>query len=431
MNAVFTIVAKNYLAHANTLGDSLKATNPDLAYHVILADEADGALDLSAQRYATMEARSIGIDGYLDMAFKYDLVEFATAIKPFVFEYLFDQHGYERIIYLDPDILVYSSASPILDALDENFMVLTPHLTKLSHSGKGAISEETILFVGTYNLGFVAFRNDEPGRSVLAWWRERLRGKAYADRMDALHVDQKWMDLVPAFFDEGVCVSRHPGLNVSHWNMHERELSVGPEGYRLDHRPLVFFHFSGFDPRHPDAITGSHKQSVLTLEQKPEYRELFADYAAKLLANRSDAAGASYSYGKFADGVRIYSFQRRLYRKLSENGYQFADPFATTAGSFHDLLRKNRLLISGEGASAEFSQRNIANAPRKLRALKRGLLMLKKVMGIRYYHLLMRTMAVLARPEEQAFLLETIDLDVPPRFGMIPGSPASSERMTR
>jgi hypothetical protein len=431
MNAVFTIVAKNYLAHANTLGDSLKATNPDLAFHVILADEAEGALDLSAQRYATLEARSIGIDGYLDMAFKYDLVEFATAIKPFVFEYLFDQFSYERIIYLDPDIFVYSSVAPILDALNENFMVLTPHLTKMSQSDRGAISEETILFVGTFNLGFVAFRHDENARSVLAWWRERLRSKGYADRMDALHVDQKWMDLVPAFFDEGVCVSRHPGLNVSHWNMHERTLSVGADGYRLDGSPLVFFHYSGFDPRHPDAITGSHKQSVITLEQKPEYRDLFADYASRLLANRSDAAGASYSYGTFVDGVRIFSFHRRLYRKLTEHGHRFADPFATTAGSFYDLLRRNRLLIVDGHAGAEFSQRNIANASQKLRTLKRGLLMLKKVMGIRYYHLLMRTLAVLARPEEQAFLLETIDLDVPTRFGMIPGSSGSSAGMAQ
>jgi hypothetical protein len=424
MNAVFTIVAKNYLAHANTLGDSLRSTNPDLAFHVILADESEGVLDLSAQRYPTIEARSIGIEGYLDMAFKYDLVEFATAIKPFVFEYLFEHGDYERIIYLDPDILVYSSVAPILDALDENFMVLTPHLTKLAHSDKGAISEETILFVGTFNLGFVAFRDGEPARSVLAWWRERLRTKGYADRMDALHVDQKWIDLVPAFFDSGVCISRHPGLNVSHWNMHERELSVGPDGYRLDGLPLVFFHYSGFDPRRPAEVTGAHKQSVITLERKPEYRALFSDYAEKLTANRSDAAGAAYSYGTFADGVRIFSFHRRLYRKLTEHGYRFPDPFATSVGSFYDVLRRNRLLIRSGDPGGEFSQRNVANAPRKLRMLKRGLLLLKKVVGIRSYHLLMRTMVVLARPEEQAFLLETVDLDVPIRFGMIPGSSA-------
>jgi hypothetical protein len=422
MNAVFTIVAKNYLAHANTLGDSLKATNPDLSFHVILADEAEGVLDPAAQRYATTEARSIGIDIYLDMAFKYDLVEFATAIKPYVFEYLFDRFEYERIIYLDPDILVYGSVAPILDELNESFVVLTPHLTKMPCSDKGAISEETILFVGTYNLGFVAFRNCATARSVLSWWRERLRFKGYADRMDALHVDQKWMDLLPAFYDEGVSVSRHPGLNVSHWNMHERELSVGPDGYELDGRPLVFFHFSGFDARYPDAITGPHKQSVITLENKPEYRELFADYANRLTANRSDAADAAYSYGAFADGVRIFSFHRRLYRKLTELGYHFEDPFATTTGSFYEMLRHNRLLIESAHSRGEFSQRNVPHASRKLRMLKRGLLVLKKFIGIRYYHLLMRTMAVLARPEEQVFLLETVGLDVPIRFGMIPGS---------
>jgi hypothetical protein len=190
----------------------------------------------------------------------------------------------------------------------------------------------------------------------------------------------------------------------------------------------VFFHFSGFDARYPDAITGPNKQSVLTLDQMPEYRALFKDYADKLLANRSEAAGAGYSYGVFANGVRVFSFQRRLYRKLTENGHRFADPFATSAGSFYDMLRRNRLLILDGHSGGEFNQRNIANAPRKLRMLKRALLMLKKLIGIRTYHLLMRTMVVLARPEEQAFLLETVDLDVPTRFGMIPASSAATGR---
>ncbi len=102
MNAVFTIVARNFLAQARTLGDSLAQTCPGLPFHVILADEAGDELDLSRERYPTVEAKDIGLPAYRDMAFKYDLVEFATSIKPFVFDHLFRRHGYEKVLYVDP-----------------------------------------------------------------------------------------------------------------------------------------------------------------------------------------------------------------------------------------------------------------------------------------------------------------------------------------
>jgi hypothetical protein len=425
MDAVFTIVAKNYLAHARTLGDSLKQLYPELPFYVVLADDTEGQLDIRTEPYTTVGASELGIEGYREMAFKYDLVEFATAIKPSVFEYLFARRPYDRIIYFDPDIFVYDRLDPIFDALRENFMVLTPHMTKIGLSGGGAISEETILFVGTYNLGFVAFRRDERSFEVIRWWRDRLRRQGYADRLDALHVDQKWMDLIPAFFDEGVRISRHPGLNVAHWNMHERELVYRAGRYYLDGEPLVFLHYSGFDPRRPDSITGEHKQSLVTLDNMPEYRPLFTEYAKHLASNTTASASLGYSFGKFSNGVRIYSFQRRLFRRLLQEGVTFGDPFATTPGSFYDMLRRHRLLLTGSAAGGEFNQRNVANAGRKLKLLRGALLLLKKVVGIKYYHLLMRTLAVLSRPEEQIFLLESLDLDLKPRFGAIPGASSS------
>jgi hypothetical protein len=425
MNAVFTIVAKNYLGQAHTLGDSLRAVHPDLAFHIILADEADGLLELPHEPYPTIEARQMGIDSYEEMAFKYDLVEFATAIKPFVFEYLFRRFGYERIIYFDPDIFVYSSLDVVFAELDENFMVLTPHMTKIEISHCSAISEETILYVGTFNLGFVAFNNSESAQAVIRWWKDRLRDKGYADRVDALHVDQKWMDLIPAFFDRGVRIARHPGFNVSHWNLHERHLTVRDGVYMLDDQPLVFFHYSGFDPRYPDLITGQHKQSVMTLHDKPEYRALFQAYADHLGRNRPASRTMPYSYGRFANGVRIFSFHRRLYRRLTDLKFAFAEPFATTAGSFYDVLGKNGLLIVDESVDGEYSQSTVANAGAKLRMLRRAMLLMKKLLGIKSYHLLLRVLSVLSRPEEQTFLLQSLKLDVPPRFGTIPGSPPS------
>src|ERR1039458_3244465 len=96
MNAIFTIVAKNYLARAKTLGDSVKRIHPELPFYIFLSDELDGTIDLAQEKYPVIEARSLGIPQCRNMAFYYGILEFCCAIKPFCFQYLAQRHGYEK-----------------------------------------------------------------------------------------------------------------------------------------------------------------------------------------------------------------------------------------------------------------------------------------------------------------------------------------------
>jgi hypothetical protein len=420
MNAVFTIVAKNYLPQARTLGDSIRRIHPDLPFYILLADETEGLLDLTKEQHPVIEVKDIGIVGYRDMAFKYSLVEFSTGIKPFVFEHLFERFQFEKIIYLDPDTFVYSSLDPIFDSLDSHFMILTPHITKLSLTDDGTKSENDFLINGTYNLGFVALHHRDAARTVLRWWSARLKDKGYIDRLDGLFTDQKWMNLLPCFVDQGVLISRNPGYNLAHWNMHERELSFSNGQYLVDGCPLVFFHFSGFDPHKPDRAAKSADATKSDLQNKPEWRQLFIDYADNLLSNQTEEAAHSYVYGVFNNRVKIFAFQRRLYRRLIESGFHFEDPFSTDQGSFYDLLQKNRMVIYEQIVAGEYTKKDFAGAETKLKALTSGMILLKKVVGIKYFHLLSRILSVLCQPEEQVYLLETLHGNLPIRFGRIP-----------
>jgi hypothetical protein len=67
-------------------------------------------------------------------------------------------------------------------------------------------------------------------------------------------VDQKWIDLVPAFFDK-VCILKHPGCNIAYWNLHERTLSQGKDAILVNNQPLCFFHFSGVKASKPDVLS--------------------------------------------------------------------------------------------------------------------------------------------------------------------------------
>jgi hypothetical protein len=416
MDAIFTIATKSYLPQARTLGDSIRAIHPDLEFRVFLADESEGLIGLAGEKHPLIEIKDIGVPAYLDMAFKYDLVEFCTAIKPFVFEYLFDRCGRQRVLYFDPDIYVYSDLRVILERLNDHFVVLTPHLTALDRTDSGTKPYDDFLRCGVFNLGFIGLNGSPKGRSLLSWWKARTQVAGYADFGDGLYVDQKWADFFPCVDDHGVCIARHPGLNVAHWNMHQRTLSKDHKEYRVDGQPLVFFHYSGFDPREPKEITRPHVTGPVTLDGRPEYQELFEDYRARLLGNRTDAGSGSYAYARFENGAHIYGFQRRLYRRLTEEGFVFENPFAVTPGSYYGLLRTNRLLIGEKEPKGEFRKIDVRNAEGKLRMLKKGMLLLKKVIGIRNYHLLLRTLKDLSRPEEQTFLFETLNLDLPTRF---------------
>jgi len=187
------------------------------------------------------------------------------------------------------------------------------------------------------------------------------------------------------------------------------------QGYKVNGQPLIFFHFSGFDPRKPDAITRPHGKGPVTLKDKPEYRELFEDYREKWQKNQPECINESYAYSCFDNGIQIYNFQRRLYRKLAEQKIVFDNPFSTGPDSYYNALKVNKLLIIGS-LKGELRKTNIPNAEGKLKKIKKIMHLLKKVIGIKRYHLLLRVLNALSRPEEQTFLFETLHLDFPIKF---------------
>ena len=100
---------------------------------------------------------------------------------------------------------------------------------------------------GVYNLGFLAVRTTGQGRRFIDWWADRLRQFCYDEVPNGLFTDQRWVDLAPAFFDD-IAIVREPEFNVATWNLtHRRATGTAPYEILINDRPLVFYHFSGFD----------------------------------------------------------------------------------------------------------------------------------------------------------------------------------------
>jgi hypothetical protein len=290
MTTVFTLCSANYLAHAKSLGESLREHNPDYKFVIGLVDRLprDQAQSI-CQPYKLIPVEDLGIPAFADMVKKYDIIEFNTAVKPFYIEHLFQlDSSVEGVIYLDPDILVCSSLGPIEEKLKNHPILLTPHSCTYDHSPLNIYYERAMLTTGVYNLGFVATSRSEVAFAFLHWWQKRLQDYCFDECGRGLFVDQLWVILALVYFP-GVFVEKDPGYNMCYWNHFERRLSVQNGRYFVNERfPLVFYHFSSYDPKNPTAVTKRVGQMTQNFEERPDLRAIYEDYRRRLLANGYD-----------------------------------------------------------------------------------------------------------------------------------------------
>ena len=345
MPAFFTIVSANYIAFAATLMQSVRRFHPDAARFIILADVRHdfGDLDLAAEIIACDE---LGIALIGNMQLWYSVIEFNTAVKPFAFGHLFTVRGFDAAIYLDPDIQLYAPLHHVLAALNDHSLVLTPHMTKPLQDGHHP-SDLSIMKSGVYNLGFAALRNDEDGRTLLDWWRNRLFTHCRVDIAANIFTDQRWMDLAPAFVDR-VKLLRRPGYNVAYWNLLHRIVEQGEDGmWRANGEPLAFFHFSGIDPEDP-AVFSRH-QDRFTAETLGAVARLCQDYRARVLANGWAISNKiPYAYARFADGRRIESAMRHWLLEAVDDGRLPATKRLRAGSAFFDAADERRFAADGQ-----------------------------------------------------------------------------------
>lgn len=331
-----TIIAKNYVSYARVWARSFLAQHPGARVTVLLADRNDGYLDPAGEPFDLLEAESLGIPEFRRMAFRYDVMELSTAVKPAFLQRLFETGNEDVALYFDPDILVLGPVTSALEALQTSNVALTPHaLSPIPVDGRRP-SEAAFLVSGAYNLGFVGLHRSAESTRLLMWWRDRLvRGGASAPEK-GLFTDQKWIDLVPAFF-AGVEIVRDPCLNVAYWNLHERgEIRLAAGRYLVGARPISFFHFSGFLPTRPNLLS-KHQDRYRLEELSRATRALFEEYAQAIGQEGYHAtAGLPYAYGAFADGEPINRTWRATYSDAEKLGLSWGDPFQVGPGSFRE-----------------------------------------------------------------------------------------------
>ena len=330
--AIFTICSNNYVPMARVLLESVQRHHPEAAVYLCLADQMQPELVAYPDACEVVEAHRLGIDDFPAFAFRYDIMEFNTAVKPFMFRALRDR-GHQHVVYLDPDIELHACLDAVFAPLDAGAsFVLTPHLTEPAE--RDAFPDDIgILRAGVYNLGFLGVGGAPDTEKLLRWWSRRLQYECVNEPDSGRFVDQKFMDLVPGFSPH-VHILRETAYNVAYWNLHQRSLSGPPGAWRVDGNPLRFFHFSGIDPRNPRQLS-KHTQAFRGAEISAPLAALMQDYAARVLERGHGTIPAgSYAYGRFASGAPIPNFVRRMFRDRHVR-WLGGDPFTSYEEYLH------------------------------------------------------------------------------------------------
>ncbi|MCY7357604.1 MAG: glycosyl transferase [Rudanella sp.] len=301
MPLAFTICSVNYLAQARTLGDSLRATNPDWTYVIGLVDDLNSAnlpADLMPP-YTMIEVAAIGIPDFEAMCARYDITELNTAVKPFFIDYFYTVHPeYKKVVYFDPDIIVFQPLTRLENHLDEYSLVLTPHTCSPTPDWERP-NEQHHLGTGIFNLGFIGLQANDEAKRFVNWWKERLVYECQIDLCAGLFVDQHWVNFAPTYFDN-VWIEKHRGYNVAYWNLHERFFSQHQGKWMVNgDEPLQFFHYSGYSPykpfevskyqtRYTFADTTQAGESGVRTTDRTDVWPLFELYKERLLTNGND-----------------------------------------------------------------------------------------------------------------------------------------------
>ncbi|MEP2758804.1 hypothetical protein [Parvibaculum sp.] len=349
---IFTICTKSYIGLANALGASLRDRGVEAEYVIVIVDhDISDVLVPYGRLVSAKEICGYSTADWAQRTFKYDVVELCTSIKARCFQVLFAA-GVEKVIYFDPDIIVYDDLNGVFAELDDHDVLVTPH--RLSYSSDMPARG------GVFNIGFLGACRGMATDRVMKWWDARLEDRSTSDPMRGFFTDQKWLDHLPVLMRDGrLMVSGHPGMNLAPWNIDERTLErrgdqwfVALREHEAEAQPLSFVHYSAFNYR----MLAEGKDDERTLEivvKMPEFAELSKVLARHLKEGRFlDYASIRYEFSSFSDGRTILQGHRRIFSRLMEMGEQFPEPFSADGG-YYRLLKRNRLLTPPGSAAGQ------------------------------------------------------------------------------
>jgi hypothetical protein len=200
-------------------------------------------------------------------------VESFFTSTPVLVEYA--MHNYpemEFVVYLDSDLFFFDSPACVIDELEFKDVAIIPH-------GYAWPNKMRLAKYGTYNVGWVGFRNNSSGRRVAAWWKDRCLEWCSDEPSDGRYADQGYLDSFLSV-EENTQIIRNLGMNLAPWNTAGRRITLSDSGIKVNGDKLVFFHFHGLSLNRNRWYTREHQ--YLGLASRALIKNIYRPYVSTL-----------------------------------------------------------------------------------------------------------------------------------------------------
>lgn len=416
-NSAFTICTHSYIGLAFLLKMSLEKYDPDIDFHIFIVDDIEAVEEKSENIHVLRSLKIFSDKQWYELAFKYNVTEFSTCLKPFVFQWLFANTNAEKIFYLDPDLYFFNSTSMIYDELNAHLIVLTPHFVTFPNNKIARLFEDEIRYSGIFNLGFLGLARSNKVDSMLLWWGENLVDKCFSDIYTSQFTDQKWMDFMPLYFElDEIKILKHIGCNLAPWNYFERRIVVENDIFFVSERNnfvsertlLIFAHFSGFDYKKMlnGEIVQKNSGHTCSFDDVNILLAWYADVLGQQKEYLNSCFSIPYMYKSYSNGVPIMDFHRRLFRALLQKDIiDIQNPFDCDAFFYKTLFRKH-LYTKRSPLQIETLKNDTNYVYKQLRKINKLFYFVYKIIGLEKYCNLLRFLRRFTRYENQTFLYD-------------------------
>ena len=142
-------------------------------------------------------------------------VEYYFTLTPYLPHFIFASTPAGRVTYIDMDLYFFSSPKPVLSALGEASVAITPHRFSAGY-------RHHFVF-GFFNVAWITFRRCAEGLECLDAYKADCTAWCYDRPEEGRFADQKYLDSWPRRYPM-LKVIEHKGVNLAPWNVDNYEL---------------------------------------------------------------------------------------------------------------------------------------------------------------------------------------------------------------
>jgi hypothetical protein len=241
------------------------------------------------------------------------VVEFYFTLTPFVVKYaLLGKPQGHIALYLDADLYFFQNPLFVVRSLENSSVAL------IRHNYPWFLRSLETKY-GTYNVGLLAFKNNEDGNKVLEWWALQCVEWCRDYPENGKYADQGYLNKF-ATLSKNIQVLTNPGFNLAPWNSASSRLRLESNNVRVNNYDLIFFHFHGL--KHVGKLWISSQLNYYSPMTRKIFLGIYGDYVQHLRSIESTyqvTPGSANVVKRKGFGFRglIPNAARTLFRALS------------------------------------------------------------------------------------------------------------------